>query len=346
MSGQLHVVVGGQYGSEGKGAIAAYLTRPEVARSPVHCVRVAGPNAGHTVIGRGPTGEAHPWRLRSVPVAAVSNPDSRLYLAAGSEVDYDVLDQEVAELTDWGYRVDERLTIDSQATRLDAKHRSDEAGSDLTARLGSTSKGIGAARQARLNRTAELVGGAVDVSAKLRQALDREETVLIEGTQGYGLGLHAGFYPFCTSSDCRAIDFLAMAGLSPWTVGVALTVWVVARTYPIRVAGNSGPLADELGWDQVGQPAELTTVTQKVRRVGAWDASLINQAVIANGGPYNPRVRVALTMFDYVSPDVAGATEASILTDDDRRLIGDYEDDAESLIALLGTGPNSVIDLR
>src|SRR5699024_7206253 len=69
---------------------------------------------------------------------------------------------------------------------------------------------------------------------------DQNLHVVVEGTQGYWLGLHAGHYPQSTSNNARPIDFLAMAGLNPWEwdfypIGVT-------RTNPIRVAGNSGPL--------------------------------------------------------------------------------------------------------
>jgi adenylosuccinate synthase len=123
--------------------------------------------------------------------------------------------------------------------------------------------------------------------------------VVIEGVQGYGLGLHAGHYPQSTTSDSTAIDFLSAAGLSPWVTD-GLAVLVVAREYPIRVAGNSGPLANETTWGKLGLPEERTTVTQKVRRVGAWDPDLINNAVQANGGP--PIAVVVLTMVDQKFP--------------------------------------------
>src|SRR5882724_12243491 len=118
----LQVIVGGQYGSEGKGAIAAYLAAEQ---DSLLALRVAGPNAGHTVIGRCPPecpdgvppdhavtsgtiagrhlASAHPWRLRHVPVAAVTNPDAQLALAPGSEIDPDVITQEILSLDAAGY---------------------------------------------------------------------------------------------------------------------------------------------------------------------------------------------------------------------------------------------------
>ena len=60
-------------------------------------------------------------------------------------------------------------------------------------------------------------------------------------------------------------------------------VLLVARTYPIRVAGNSGPLKNELTWEEISrrvgkQVMERTTVTNKIRRVGEWDEELLDNA--------------------------------------------------------------------
>ena len=85
-----------------------------------------------------------------------------------------------------------------------------------------------------------------------------------------------------------------------------MSVWVCARVYPIRVAGNSGSMQGETTWEDLGLEPETTTVTHKVRRVGEWDPGLIRDAVTANGGA--PAVRVALTMADQKVPEVEGAT--------------------------------------
>lgn len=342
MSGKLFVVVGGQFGSEGKGAVAGRICADMGARGQsVINVRVGGPNAGHTVLGVCPdgcTGEGaaahevgrpHPWRLRQVPVAAVTNPDAQLIIAAGSEVDLDVLSVEIDDLDSAGYNVSGRLLVDSSATLLTKEHRDQEAENELAKRLGSTAKGIGAARVDRLWRTADLFGkvdtlfgpDARDISSNntadnIAHALRNDYAVVVEGTQGYGLGLHTEHYPFTTSGDCRAIDFLAQAGISPWMASgpyspVDLKVVVCLRPYPIRVAGNSGELAGETDWETLGLPVEYTTVTQKVRRVGSWDTELAQSAIRANGGPREGVVWVALTMMDSVSPDLSGANHTT-----------------------------------
>lgn len=346
MAGQLDVIVGGQYGSEGKGHFVAQLARRRLNNSKrLHVVRVAGPNAGHTAYG---VLDGKPWALRQIPAAAVVDLDIRLYIAAGSEIDERVLQDEIDRLNAAGYEIDRRLYIDGQATMLDGHHIEAETG--MPARMGSTGKGIGAARADRIQRNANLWSNdpsvaSYDTGKLLRYALRRDESVIIEGTQGYGLGLHAGHYPYCTSSDCRAIDFLAMTGISPWCEDVQLEVWVIARTFPIRVAGNSGPLKNELEWEDLTrrtgghiQP-ERTTVTQKIRRVGEWDEDLVRDALRANGAPAG-QTHLIITFLDYIDPIIAGAIEPKQLS---QRAIDWIMDNCPQQPVAVTTGPDSIV---
>jgi len=358
--GVVRVVVGGQFGSESKGAVAAWLAQLE-PRPPV-VVRVAGPNAGHTTYG---VLDGRPWVLRSIPVAAVTRLDARLVVCAGSELDPRVLAHEIRQLQEAGYDVVSRLVLDAQATWMLPEYGQQEQQLDMQGRLGSTSKGIGAARAARIMRTAPLVGDMVpqdpelaawglqvhpDTSALLGEAL-AGGNIVVEGTQGFGLGLHAGFYPQCTSSDCRAIDFLAMAGISPWDPRVRrVEPWVVCRTHPIRTAGNSGPLVGETSWEQLSQQSggyvqpELTSVTRKIRRVGSWDPELVRRAVAANGGP--EVCRLYLGFVDYLDPSVAGVTDPLGLTEPVLRFAAQVGRQVGRLPDAVGTGPDSRVDLR
>lgn len=304
----LDVVVGGQFGSEAKGHVTKKVLQKrqyDRAADGYVNVRVAGPNAGHCVLDE----RGNKFALRTIPVGAVL-PGVQLVIAAGSEVDPQVLSDEWFELTAKRHDIAGRFHVSAEATVLTPQHREAEAG--MQARMGSTGKGIGAARADRIMRTATRVGDDLALVDFIRdiggvvyhgpQPFDMDDkSVVIEGTQGYGLGLHAGHYPQCTSSDCRAIDFCAMAGLNPWDAQ-KFTPWVVARVYPIRVAGNSGPLKGESSWEDLGLPQEFTTVTKKVRRVGEWDADLISAAMAANG----KNSRLAITMLDQKFEAVKG----------------------------------------
>jgi adenylosuccinate synthase len=138
----------------------------------------------------------------------------------------------------------------------------------------------------------------------MREILNKNRWIVIEGSQGFGLSLlHGGYYPKATSRDTTAGTFLGEAGLSPRDVG---DITLVLRAHPIRVAGNSGKLKGETSWAEVAKTAglpedycELTTATKRVRRVGKFDAELAKRAIAAN----NP-TRIVLNHFDYIDKDV------------------------------------------
>lgn len=365
----IDVVVGGQFGSESKGRVAAALAvKHGLNHKPVLAVRVAGPNAGHVVRHEGAD-----YAMRQIPVGFV-NPEADLYIAPGSEIDLQVLVGEIALLESAGFEITNRLSISPEATLIEGYHKTEEQRSELSEKLGSTAKGIGAARADRIWRRARRVQDVADELQGLSSGLQiqdipinsllygREEfrnwAIVIEGTQGYGLGLHAGYYPQCTSSDCRAIDFLAMAGVSPWAIQEGsygseqgLKIHLVVRPNPIRVAGNSGPLDGETSWAELGLAEEHTTVTKKVRRVGEYNANAVRRAVEANG---IRRVAIAIAMFDHVVPEVAGMTrwrEVLNLPDGAFARVqaamakfvdwGPGLDDV--LVGSIGTGPDSTI---
>lgn len=352
MPGKTHVIVGGQYGSEAKGHVAAQISG---LYNATHAVRVGGPNAGHTVIDE----QKRRYALRTIPVAAAAPgcEHTDLVIAAGSEIDLPVLANEIETLEDAGHQVYHRLRIDPQATIIDDEHHQLERDGRFRDRIGSTAKGVGAARAARLLRTARLAQEIdwlapyiTDTATYLNESLlQASTTVVIEGTQGYGLGLHAGHYPYCTSGDCRSVDFLAQAGIHP-RGEIDMTTWVVFRTYPIRVAGNSGPLHRETDWETLGartagyiQP-EKTTVTQLVRRVGEWDPWLAEQAMAANGAP-SLDTRAVLMFTDYLDPSLAGTTSRHALaTSSAWPTIQEMERDlGGGFFWGYGTGPSTMI---
>lgn len=353
---KLTVVVGAQYGSEAKGHVTAQIIKKaNVSGRAVANVRVAGPNAGHSVVDE----KGVKWALRSVPVGAVFT-RVPCVIAAGSEVDINVLLAEIDGLRAAGH-LSQGLYVDEEATCLMQEHVVAETG--MHERMGSTGKGIGAARAARIMRTASRVkdnayvvkvlqdrGVKICNTAAMLTNQRHLTDIVIEGTQGYGLGLHAGHYPQCTSSDCRAIDFLSMTGLSPWSDPFhddGLEVWAVARMYPIRVAGNSGPLKDETTWEALGLPEELTTVTKKVRRVGGWDADLVKEAVAANGG--YPTVQIALTMVDQRFPHMTGmyGGEADLWgsegNGDVKRFVTDVQNNTLARVRMLTTSDRTAV---
>jgi adenylosuccinate synthase len=278
------VVVGGQFGSEGKGKVAQFLA---ATRAAAAAVRVGGSNSGHTGIDA----RGEPSVLRQLPTAALL-PDVACVLGPGSYIDVDLL---MTEIRRTGLSQD-RLLIDPNAFVITKHDREQEANCELTALIGSTASGTGASVVRRALRhdvfgraatTRALTPFVTDTAIWLRQVLDRGERIVVEGTQGFGLSvLHTPCYPFATSRDTTASGAIAEAGLSPRDVD---EIFLVLRTYPIRVGGHSGPLFDETDWQTVTQEAgyftpleEYTSVTGKVRRVGRFDAELVRKAVAIN----------------------------------------------------------------
>jgi adenylosuccinate synthase len=312
----LDVIVGAQFGSEAKGHVTDRVLKRHLMTDVFGSIlnaRVGGPNAGHSVVD----GSGRKWAFRHLPVGAVT-PGVTCYIAPGSEIDVDVLLDEFTQVRDAGFPGG--LIVSGEATIIGDENKAEEA--RLVGDIGSTGKGIGSTRADRAMRVAKRViddgavmerlarAGIQVLSSKSESFALAYQHVVVEGTQGYGLGLHAGEYPFCTSGDCRAIDVLAQAGVNPWrtTDPDGFKVWLVVRPFPIRVAGNSGPLDMETTWEDLGLEEERTTVTNKVRRVGRLKLDRVRDAVTANGGlPYeDDPVRLVLTMADQIDPDVKG----------------------------------------
>ena len=278
------VVVGGQYGSEGKGKVTHWLAREQRAQ---YAIRVGGPNSGHTVVENG-----RRVVLRHLPTPVLIDRVIGV-VPAGAYLDVDVLLREVEET---GLTKD-RLLIHPAAVMIDDSMRADEHKAGLVNGIASTGQGVGAAVAQRAMRRSSVTfaGGTKslrgfvrpDLDRILASALARGERVIVEGTQGFGLSiLHGGHYPYATSRDTTAAGALSEAGLSPREVDcVALTL----RAFPIRVGGNSGPLPLETTWDAITHDCragadltEFTTVTGRRRRVAQFHAEIVLRAIRAN----------------------------------------------------------------
>ncbi|WP_419174444.1 adenylosuccinate synthetase [Desulfosediminicola sp.] len=295
------IVVGGQFGSEGKGKVAHYLAKEMEASFAVRC---GGPNSGHTVID--PTGKARIFQ--QLPTASIL-PNVKLAICSGSYIDLKILLQEIQETG-----VDaSRLIIDPDAVIITDELKQREAQSGIIQSIGSTGSGTGAAVVARILRKEplqfakdieELTPFIQNVPDILRDSLNKDERVIIEGTQGFGLSpLHARHYPFTTSRDTTAAAFLAETGLSPFDVDdIVLTI----RTFPIRVSGNSGPLAQEIDWQTITKESgnteqleEKTSVSKKTRRVARFTPEIVKAAILIN-----QPTRIVLNHIDYITADI------------------------------------------
>lgn len=337
------VVVGGQYGSEGKGKVCAHLAKSDTVDLMVRC---GGPNSGHTVDLDGMR-----YELRQVPAGFV-NPSTRLLLAPGSLISPTVFLKEV-ELCGLDAN---RIGIDRNAGIIENTDAEAEHANDLRGRLGSTGVGVGGAVSRRVIRSPdfrlasevpELGQFVTRVSEEATEAVKQGRTVVIEGTQGFGLSLyHTEKWPFCTSRDTTAHSFLGEVGLGVRDFEVIMAV----RTYPIRVGGNSGPLPNEITWEEVrrrsGYPvpvAEYTTTTKRLRRVAEFSWDVVERAVAANC-PSQLVVHGA----DYLDFKNKFANSFEELTDATKNFMQVLRERTGVPVALIGTGPrvDEILDLR
>lgn len=358
-------------GSEGKGLIVGHI-----ARQYGHHVRVGAANAGHTLytsrsadvmamegMPGDPVWEKHV--MQQIPCAAYANPDAKLWIGPGALISPDIFAKELDRWTAWreGNGLPPmKVVVDPRAHVILDEHIQREQESGLAERIGSTStiarEGIGAAQAARVMREAGCVLASEwlqhwpsveirDVASALRSTSRGSRGVLCEGTQGTGLSLTTGYFPFVTSRNTTAAGLLADCGLPPRQDRCIL----VCRTYPIRVAGPSGPFhedSQEISWKDIGidPESERTTVTKKVRRVATLSLKQIWEAAHINGA-----TEIALTFADYLEPGVAGLSgkvvneHADVPTDGPVwKLVTEIERDIGIHVKYIGTGPHSVIE--
>jgi len=329
------VVVGGFFGDEGKGKIIAYLANKE---NPFIAVRGGvGPNAGHTFSHGGKT-----YKVRMLPSAAL-NPTTQLLIGAGVLINPEIISNEIKMFDAFN-----RTLIDAQSGIIEKTHiEKDTCILHLENKIGTTGTGTGPANADRAFRVLkvardipELTQYVGDVSNNVNDALDKNKSVLVEGTQGTFLSLYHGGYPYVTSKDVTASGICSDVGIGPKKVDDVL---VVFKSYVTRV--GEGPLKDEItsedakarGWSEYG------SVTGRQRRASPFDPVLAKKAIRLNSG-----TELAITKLDVVFPSSAGKTEFSKLSTEARRFIENIEGEMGLKVTLIGTGPEllQVIDRR
>jgi adenylosuccinate synthase len=329
------IIVGGFFGDEGKGKIVAHVAHMDkpsiISRGGV------GPNAGHTV----KVGEIE-YGVRMIPSGFVF-PDARLFIGTGVLVDPRVLKQEIEYVG-----VEGRIFVDGRCSIIEEKHIAlDRADEHLSKTIGSTGTGCGPANVDRVQRVAtqakdvpELASYVIDAAQEINDALDRGETVLLEGTQGFGISLYFGTYPFVTSKDTSASQIAADNGVGPTRID---DVIVVFKAYPTRV--GEGPFGTEMTKKESHALGieEFGTVTHRERRIGCWDGKMARYSAMINGCTIG-----AITGIDNVDEACYGATEYSQLTEKALAFIRQAEEDIGVPIKLISTGPemSQIIDIR
>ena len=328
------VVVGGFFGDEGKGKIISYLALHD---KPSIVVRGgAGPNAGHTIKDGDKT-----YKVRMLP-SGFLNKDAKVMVGPGVVVNPDVL---LKEVNDFG--VEGRAFLDFNCGIIEKSHRDADSQGRLKEKIGSTGSGTGPANAERAMRTLKLAKEIeqlkpylIDVPLEVNSALDRNENVLIEGTQGTHLSLWHGTYPFVTTKDVTASGICADVGIGPKRVD---DVIVVFKAYLTRV--GTGPMPGELSEEETSQLGweEFGTVTGRLRRAAEFDFELAKRAVMLSSAN-----QISITKLDVRFPNCAGITSYNELEEDAKSFIKNIEEELGVRVTLIGTGPsiNDVIDLR
>ena len=329
------VIVGGFFGDEGKGKIAAYLAMKD---KPDICVRGGnGPNAGHTVIHNGVQ-----YSLRLIPSGFV-NRSTRLLIGPGVPVDPTVLLDELRKTDS-----ERRIEVDNQCAIVEPRHKEQESRSDhLSKKVGSTKSGVGACnaeRALRMVKMAQTIPSLKpyvgDTVGEIQQALAENKNVMIEGTQGTFLSLYHGTYPYVTSKDTTASAACADAGVGPTQVD---DVIVIFKAYVTRV--GEGPLEGQLEREEVARRGwtEFGTVTGRERRAAPFDFNLAKRAVQLNGA-----TQIALTKLDVLFPSAKGARRLADIDEEARAFVSKIEKETGVPVTLIGTGPGEadIIDVR
>jgi adenylosuccinate synthase len=316
------VVVGAQWGDEGKGKLVDVLS--EQADWVVRYQ--GGANAGHTVyVGEQKT------VLHQVP-SGILHPGVRCAIGNGVVLDPATLFTEIDKLIAQGVDVRGRLYVSDRAHLVMPYHKLVDGESSASKAIGTTGRGIGpcyvdkvarrgvrvldlrntarlrtlveagvtyanqqlvlygSEQRASVDETMHFLEGIAarllelseDVALALHQATRARAAVLLEGAQGSLLDVDYGTYPFVTSSNTTVGGAATGAGVPPTSIHAALGV---VKAYTTRV-GN-GPLPTELT-DAIGQSIqkignEFGATTGRPRRCGWFDGVVVRYATRVNG---------------------------------------------------------------
>ena len=316
------VVVGAQWGDEGKGKLVDVL-----AERADWVVRYqGGANAGHTV----DLGE-HSFVLHQIP-SGILHEGVRCAIGNGVVLDPETLFTEIDELVRDGIDVEGRLYVSDRAHLVLPYHKLLDAESSHTQSLGTTGRGIGPAYEDKIarrgirvldlrhpDRLRELVNAGVerangllasfgsakradalqtcellrrlsdrllplaeDVGLMVHRAVKTGAAILLEGAQGSLLDVDHGTYPFVTSSNTTSGGAAIGAGIAPTTIDAVLGV---VKAYTTRV--GTGPLPTEMDTAMSERVRalgnEYGATTGRPRRCGWFDAVVVRYATRING---------------------------------------------------------------
>ena len=290
------VIVGAQWGDEGKGKLIDILSE----KSKVVVRAAGGNNAGHTIVVDGKKLVTH-----LVP-SGVLTPDTLLIIASGTVIDISVLTQEIRDLEAMGLSVRDRLIISDRAHVILPEHiekdsQREAASSDIK-KIGTTKRGIGPTYESKMARSGIRLGDGKqslpvslhadydyisdsigDSYRALQDCYQRDIPMLAEGAQGAMLDIDHGTYPYVTSSNTTTAGICSGTGLAPSAISEVIGI---AKLYSTRV-GN-GPFPTEIQDEVLGKNlrkvgGEYGATTGRPRRCGWLDLVAMRHAIEING---------------------------------------------------------------
>ncbi|MBS1912118.1 MAG: adenylosuccinate synthase [Bacteroidetes bacterium] len=318
----VQVIVGAQWGDEGKGKVVDLLAE----QSDIVARYQGGANAGHTLV----VGDRK-YVLHLIP-SGILHDNVVCVIGNGVVIDPVALMEEIALLESFGISIEGRLKISHKAHLIMPYHKLLDTLQESGQKIGTTGRGIGPAYIDKYSRTGIRIVDLLDrtiLEEKLRRGiaqknewfrkvydakeLDVETTVaeylefdrkidsyitdttyfvneawregkrlLVEGAQGALLDIDHGTYPFVTSSSPTSGGACTGLGLPPTAIGGVIGI---AKAYCTRV-GN-GPFPTELD-DQTGERlrsegGEFGATTGRPRRCGWLDLVALRYSAMVNG---------------------------------------------------------------
>lgn len=247
------IIVGGQWGDEGKGKIVDFLTE----KADLIVRYAGGNNAGHTVVVEDKT-----YKFHLIPSGIIHTNKINI-IGNGTVIDPDVLVEEIEGLEDMGYDIDvTKLIISSSAHTILDKHKQEDNPdtNPNSKKIGTTGRGIGPCYRDKIVRTGMRISDYIKTNTRaakkikplvrdtyriINLAIDKKKKILFEGAQGALLDIDHGTYPYVTSSNPTAGGALTGSGVGPTKIDSVIGIF---KAYITRVGG--GPFTTELGTEE------------------------------------------------------------------------------------------------
>ena len=326
------LVLGGQYGGEGKGKISAFLAKQEAF--DIVC-RTGGVNSKHTAIENGKV-----FDLRQIPTAATTGFKGMIVYGAGSLIHIPTLLEEM-KLTGVS---EDRILIDPKTGILTDENIQAQRADPRYSTLGSTMTGTGHATAQRALRKLPLAREFPDLALMLgdvpmflHDALVANKKVMVEGHQSSGLSNYHGDYPYTSNRDSTAASLLSELGIGP---RYEMRIVLVIKAFPTR--NHNGRLPNEMTTEEADQLNIVEYgggswgIENNRRRTGRIDFEDIKRAAYLN-----TPTEVALTGADYLDPTLKGSTSSKDLPATIKLLIHDIEKAAGVSVSMISTGPET-----